>query len=190
MSLKHILLGVLSEPQSGYDIKKHFERSLKNFWRAELSQIYPLLQKMETEGLLKSKADSSDIGPTKRVYERVEKGSAELQAWLGEGPVVGAERVTYLAQVYFLAHLNDTTRSITYMQELRTYMADHLASLEAIEKEWAGADSRYPDELPDAEFYSQLTLLFGLTKLRASVRWCDECIERIKSRQVADAKSA
>jgi len=183
VSLKHILLGVLSEPQSGYDIKKHFERSLKNFWRAELSQIYPLLQKMEQEGLLKSKADSSDIGPTKRVYERLEKGSLELRSWLGGGPLVGAERVAYLAQVYFLAHLNDTNRSIVYLQELRGYMTDQLAALEAIENEWKKADPRYPDELPDTDFYSQLTLEFGLSKLRGSVRWCDDCIDRIRARQ-------
>ena len=39
MSLKHIMLGMLREPHSGYDIKKQFEKSLKNFWRAELSHF-------------------------------------------------------------------------------------------------------------------------------------------------------
>jgi len=52
MSLRHIMLGMLREPHSGYDLKKGFDRSLRNFWRAELSQIYPLLQKMDDEGLL------------------------------------------------------------------------------------------------------------------------------------------
>ena len=53
------MLGMLREPHSGYDIKKTFEKSLRSFWRAELSQIYPLLQKMEDEGLLTSKAGAS-----------------------------------------------------------------------------------------------------------------------------------
>ena len=67
MSLKHIMLGILREPYSGDDLKKRFDKSLRSFWRAELSQIYPLLQMMEKEGFLSSKSDESDIGPTRRV---------------------------------------------------------------------------------------------------------------------------
>ena len=32
MSLKHIMLGMLREPHSGYDLKKMFDGSLRNFW--------------------------------------------------------------------------------------------------------------------------------------------------------------
>jgi DNA-binding PadR family transcriptional regulator len=182
MSLKHILLGILSEPHSGYDIKKHFEVSLKNFWNAELSQIYPLLQKMEKDGLLHSKANDSQIGPTRRVYSRSSAGGDELRSWLDAGPVVGAERVAHLAQIYFLAALDDTLRSIAFFQELQDYMAGRLAVLEAIEKEWKTQDSRVPDALPASEFYSHMTLKFGLAKMRMTVEWCEECIARIRAR--------
>ncbi len=99
MSLKHIMLGMLGDPCSGYDIKKNFERSMQNFWHAELSQIYPMLQKMQDEGLLTSKAGASSSGPTRRVYERTAAGLSELQAWLLGGPTLGTERIGYLAQV-------------------------------------------------------------------------------------------
>ena len=85
MSLRHIMLGMLREPSSGYDIRKRFEKSVGNFWRAELSQIYPLLQKMEGEGLLRSKAGQSDIGPTRRVYKRTASGLRELRDWIALG---------------------------------------------------------------------------------------------------------
>lgn len=183
MSLKHIMLGMLREPHSGYDIKKRFEHSLKSFWRAELSQIYPLLQKMEGEGLLTSKAGASDIGPTRRVYKRSAKGRRELQSWLLGGPAVGTERVGYLAQTFFLANLNDDKKAIAFMGELREYMQEWLVELENIEKEWQRNDPRYPDALPDVEFYPQLTLDMGLTKLRASVEWCDRSIDRIRARK-------
>jgi len=39
MSLKHILLGILEEPHSGYEIKLEFERVFKHFWSAELAQF-------------------------------------------------------------------------------------------------------------------------------------------------------
>lgn len=183
MSLKHIMLGMLREPHSGYDIKKTFEKSLGSFWRAELSQIYPLLQKMEGEGLLTSRAGVSEIGPTRRVYRRSAQGQRELQSWLLDGPAVGTERIGYLAQTYFLANLKDDDKAIEFMRELRTYMCDWLATLEEAEEEWRLNDPRYPDNLPDEAFYPQLTLDMGLTKVRASVEWCDRSIERIRARK-------
>jgi hypothetical protein len=44
------------------------------------------------------------------------------------------------------------------------------------------SDPRYPDDLPDQDFYAQLTLDMGLTKVRANVEWCDDAIARITAR--------
>ncbi len=189
MSLKHIMLGVLNRPHSGYDIKKEFEKSLRNFWRAELSQIYPLLQKMQLEGLVTSKEDPSEIGPTRRVYKRTAKGRKELTEWLSGGPKVGTERVGYLAQVYFLSELKSDAAALSYMEQLRDYMAQWLESLELAEKCWSDNDPCYPDSLPNEDFYPHLTLKLGLTKIRANLEWCEESIELIEARK-AHPKSA
>ena len=182
MSLKYIMLGMLRESHSGYDIKKNFEKSLRNFWRAELSQIYPLLQKMNEDGLVSSKEGESDIGPTRRVYKRTAKGRKELVSWLLEGPTVGTEKIAYLAQVYFLSDLQDEAGAIAFMQKLRQYMVDWLRTLEGTESEWKSNDQRYPDQLPDGEFYAQLTLDMGLRKVRTNIEWCDHSIARIRAR--------
>ncbi len=55
---------------------------------------------------------------------------------------------------------------------------DHLRELELVEAGWKRDDPRYPDALPDRDFYPQLTLRLGLVKLRAIVDWCDESMER------------
>lgn len=183
MSLQHIMLGMLREPHSGYDIKKEFDKSLRNFWRAELSQIYPLLQRMRADGLLGSKESESDIGPTRRIYKRTAKGRRELLSWLADGPTVGTERIAYLAQVYFLADLGDASEALKFMQRLRDYMAEWLRLLEDTEAEWQACDPRYPDALPDHEFYAQLTLEYGLSKVRANVEWCDNAIAKIRARR-------
>ena len=190
MSLRHIMLGMLREPSSGYDIRKRFEKSVGNFWRAELSQIYPLLQKMEAEGLLRSRAGESEIGPTRRVYKRTARGLRELRDWISAGPNVGNERITYLAQVNFLYDLDDPAAAIEYMEALRDHMAEWLAQLEQTEEAWRTCDPRYPDDLPDAEFYPQLTLDFGMTKVRANLEWCERSLARMKTRQSAAAASA
>ena len=183
------MLGMLREPHSGYDIKKKFEQSLRNFWRAELSQIYPLLQKMGDEGLLTSKVSPSEIGPSRRVYKRTAKGRRELAAWLTEGPSLGTERIGYLAQVCFLSELEDDNAVLAFMSELRDYMADWLETLTNSANCWKANDPRYPDELPDPQFYEQLTLQMGLTKVRANLQWCDESIERIRNRQTKKVAS-
>ncbi len=190
MSLKHILLGMLAEPHSGYDLKKEFNQSLRNFWNAELSQIYPQLQKLEKEGLLSSRLVASSSGPPRRVYRRTARGRRELMSWLAAGPQVGEERIAYLAQVFFLGELSEPHEAIAFMQELRDHMAAWLESLRATEAEWQASDPRYPDALPDEEFFPQLTLALGLKKVAANVEWCDECIARLVARGTLAAPHA
>ena len=62
MSLPHLLLGLLAEPASGYDLKKSFGQTVGHFWSAELSQIYPALGRLEDDGLLRSERVGSAKG--------------------------------------------------------------------------------------------------------------------------------
>lgn len=188
MSLKHILLGLLAEPHSGYDLKKQFDQSLRNFWRAELSQIYPLLQRMENDGLLSSRDAESDIGPTRRVYRRTARGRRELHEWLNAGPVVGVERIEYLAQTYFLDQLDAPEAAVAFMESLRDYAEERLRHLEGVEAGWRADDPRYPDALPNEDFYPQLTLDLGLQRMRATLEWCERSIQRINVRGKAVAR--
>ena len=66
LSLPHILLGLLREPASGYDLKAEFEKMIRHYWSAELSQIYPTLKRMEGQGWLASATEPSDRGPDRR----------------------------------------------------------------------------------------------------------------------------
>lgn len=182
MSLSHILLGMLKEPQSGYDLKKEFSSSLQHFWHAELSQIYPTLKRLEQSGMVVSRVGETRAGPPRREYRRTDKGRRELLNWLKSGPVTGTERIGYLSQVYFLAELEDNTQVLAYLHALRDHMADWLAALEHAESMWRDADARYPDDLPDEDFYAQLTLSLGLRKVKENVDWCNESIKRVRKR--------
>ena len=182
MSLKHILLGLTERECSGYDVKKEFDTSLRNFWRAELSQIYPLLQKLKGDGLLTSDAAESGLGPQRIVYHRTSTGRAELKRWLQSGPVVGTERIAFLAQVYFLNELDSDDERLEFMNTLRTYFVERLTLLDEIEQGWAVKYPGYPDDMPDDEFYPQLTLACGKHRIGATIAWCDETIARISKR--------
>jgi DNA-binding PadR family transcriptional regulator len=185
LSLKHILLGLAERECSGYDIKKEFDTSLRNFWRAELSQIYPQLQKLKTDGLLTSDTAESGQGPQRIVYHRTGAGKAMLKDWLEAGPVVGTERIAFLAQVYFLHELDSDDARLEFLGALRAYFVERLAFLDSVEQGWAAKYPGYPDDMPDDEFYPQLTLACGKHRIGATVAWCDETIARIKKRATA-----
>lgn len=182
MSLRHILLGMLHEPQSGYDLKKEFEGSARNFWNAELSQIYPTLAKLKSDGCLTSEKVASDSGPQRVVYSRTDAGRDELVRWFDEGPTVGTERIEFLAQVYFLAQLGDLETATGFFRDLRQNLAARLEHLKQIEAGWAADGPGYPDKLGDDDFFPQLVLDCGLRRTAAAVDWCDSAIARIEAR--------
>ena len=182
MSLRHILLGMLTAPASGYDLKRQFNQSLAHFWGAELAQIYPTLRGLVDDGLLEVSLHPSDQGPARKVYRRTGEGAAALREWLLSGPVVKRERVSHLAQVFFLHELDAPEDAREFLMELRDQMAARLATLQAIETGWSEDDPRYPDDLPDESFYPQLTLRMGLAKFAAVVEWCEDSIARLDRR--------
>lgn len=182
MALRHILLGMLSRPASGYDLKRQFSQSLRHFWAADLAQIYPTLQKLEQEGLLQVTVEPPVQGPQRKVYRRKAGGKKAVRDWLLQGPEFQRDRISYLAQVFFLHELDDAAAARRFLLELRQKIQTQLESLRTIDKQWREADPRYPDDLPDKEFFSQLTLQMGLTRLAASLAWCDESIARIDRR--------
>jgi DNA-binding PadR family transcriptional regulator len=185
MSLPHILLGLLRQPASGYDLKAEFERGIRHFWSAELSQIYPTLKRMEGKGWLTSQTEPSDRGPDRRVYTRTAAGHGELLRWLGAPPQVGAERFAYLAQIAFMAEIGDFRRTLEFMHALRARLAAWEAELRAIEAGVFAAMPGYPDDLPPEEIHHHVTLRMGLHTLAAKRAWCDETIARLEGRLAA-----
>ncbi|MBT8136879.1 MAG: PadR family transcriptional regulator [Gammaproteobacteria bacterium] len=182
MALRDILLGMLARPASGYDLKRQFNQSLRHFWAAELAQIYPTLQRLERDGLLEVSVEPSPQGPERKVYRRRKPGSKQVRQWLAQGPEFRRDRISYLAQVYFLHELDDRSDQREFLVELRDRIAEQLGELRDVERHWRENDPRYPDELPDEDFFPQLTLQLGLERLAASLHWCEQSIVRLDRR--------
>lgn len=183
MSLKHILLGLLRTPASGYDLKREFDGSLAHFWAAELSQIYPALKQLEADGLITSREAAPDQGPARIMYKRTAKGAAELADWVRNGPAARANRYTDMAQIYFLDALGDEA-ALHFLEAMLGARRSELAALQAIAAAWRrDAAAPFPDALPDDEFYAYLTLDAGLATAQARVDWCGRVLKRVRSRQ-------
>jgi DNA-binding PadR family transcriptional regulator len=182
VSLDHILLGMLREPASGYDLKREFSAGPRHFWSAELSQIYPALSRLERQGLLKSSAEASAKGPRRRVYRRTRAGQKELLRWLHGGPVMGTQRFAYVAQLAFLHEAQDLSLTLEFMQQLRKELSGFLSFLKQTEAHHPPVAGN-PGAFSDVEFHDYLCLRMGVTSIGARIAWCDECIELIRGRQ-------
>lgn len=193
MSLDHILLGILRSPAAGYDLKQEFERSVRHFWFAELSQIYPALRKLEERGLLRSRRVPSSRGPDRRVYETTEAGSDTLESWLMSDPLIPSPRIPYLAQLFFMGALKDLEATERFIESLRQSTAASLASLEKTERVWLdhlGVEGDPIEKIDDDRVFHQYTTLrFGLRTLRARIEWCDETLAALRSRGARAART-
>ncbi len=181
MSLDHILLGLLREPATGYDLKRVFAERIRHFWSAELSQIYPTLKRLERRRMLRSRVEPSTKGPHRKVYALTDEGREELARWLRGGPAVGAERFAYLAQLYFMDAIGDLRATRAFMTELRDHLADRLARLESLEREVV-AEYGDPARYGDAGLHRFATLRMGIRSIGSKVAWCDDTLVAIDQR--------
>ncbi|MGF1341115.1 PadR family transcriptional regulator [Streptomyces flavovirens] len=85
MALDHaILVSLLEQPGSGYELARRFERSIGYFWTATHQQIYRVLKRMESDGLLDVRDIPQQGRPDKKEYSVAGPGRDALAAWLHE----------------------------------------------------------------------------------------------------------
>lgn len=85
MTLQHAVLGVLeARPMSGYELTRFFESTARWVWTAPQSQIYPLLRRLEADGLIVGEEQLRGEKLKRTSYSLTALGHANLVDWLGE----------------------------------------------------------------------------------------------------------
>jgi DNA-binding PadR family transcriptional regulator len=85
-TLEYFVLGVLSlKPQSGYDIVTAFEDGSYS-WSASPGSVYPMLKRLESQGMLTSDIEIEHEIRARKVYSLTEEGARSLDDWLREIP--------------------------------------------------------------------------------------------------------
>ncbi len=83
MSLRHVLLGLLSENSGhGYGLRKQFVHRLGHFRNINEGQLYTQLAKMEKDGLIEREVVVPEKGPARKVLHITSKGKLAFQEWL------------------------------------------------------------------------------------------------------------
>ena len=178
MSLKHALLGFLNYgSMTGYELKKFFDTSVAHFWTAELSQIYPTLKQLESEGLVDMKVQVQADRPNRKVYSLTDDGRRELLDWLATPAEPDQFREPLLIKVFFGAALpkQDLVRVLRHRaEEMRRGIESYEHGCTVIQQ-FAEAVGLQREAL-----FWQLTIDSGVRHCQMAIQWAEEAVDKIE----------
>ena len=127
---ENIILGLLCErPMHGYELARlvQEDEALRAIWRIERSEIYFLLGKLSTGGLIMESAAEQAGGPVRVIYAPTAVGRAEYVKWLRTPePRPRNLRSALLARVY-MALRHDPQVAVELIDAQKQSLAEWLA---------------------------------------------------------------
>lgn len=129
----YVILGMLRlGAETGYDIKRAVEVSTRFFWTISEAQIYPMLARLDKDGLIVGH-DASHGRRKRRAYELTPKGEKALIEWLSfEEPLPFEVRDVALLKLFF-ADAAEPEAAIEVIRRLRSRSEQELGVLRAQE---------------------------------------------------------
>ncbi|UXY26125.1 PadR family transcriptional regulator [Streptomyces sp. HUAS TT20] len=175
MALEHaILVSLLEKPGSGYELARRFDRSIGYFWTATHQQIYRVLKRMESEGLLAVREVPQQGRPDKREYSVAGPGRTALNQWLHE-PIEPESIRHELAVKIRGAAFDDPAALIREVERHHQVHSDRLAHYLAGElRDFAGPDA--PAPLDAGQELQHVVLRGGIAYERMTVAWLDDVL--------------
>lgn len=176
---KYIILGLLChEPLTGYDVKKRIEDMISFVWSdISFGQIYPMLAKLEEEGLATKQVELNEDSPTRKIYTITDKGRAEFKEWLKKSAGREVMKNEALLKMFFGAHV-PLEANLERLHHFRDTASEHMQILEDTVQELFGNVTKHDDHL-----YYLLMAMFGRHFFRASVEWAEEAITLLEGLQ-------
>lgn len=178
MSLKHAILVLLeTEPSSGYDLVKHFKRSLGYFWNAKHQQVYQQLKKLTEDHWVTFHSHSQDDKPDKKIYEITQQGKEALSEWISQPVKANTINDALLVKLYG-GHLATQDNLIN---ELNTHTEIHQSTLENLER----IEQLYLSLNEDKKAHYLLpymTLRRGIIGEKAWLEWAEEVKNTLEQR--------
>ncbi|UGY90297.1 PadR family transcriptional regulator [Streptomyces gobiensis] len=176
MALEHaILVSLLEQPGSGYELARRFDRSIGYFWTATHQQIYRVLKRLEGDRWIDVRDVAQEGRPDKKVYSVAGPGRAALSAWLAE-PVEPESIRHDLAVKIRGAAFDDPAALITEVERHRETHADRLA------RYLAGERRDFPESaaLDTGEELQHVVLRGGIAYERMTLAWLDDVLTTLR----------
>jgi DNA-binding PadR family transcriptional regulator len=88
-----VLAVLIEQPGHGWDVARRASRRMGSSWRVDPKHIYPYLERLEREGLVRSQKEQSERPPYVRdVYYPTAKGEEARREWLAAPLTTGVMR--------------------------------------------------------------------------------------------------
>jgi len=162
---------------TGYELKKFFDTSVAHFWNAELSQIYPTLRQLESEGLVEMKVQVQEDRPNRKVYSITDDGRRDLVDWLGTPADPDHVREPLMIKVFFGASMSKEAMVRVLrrrIEEMETANRHYDRGCTVIERLATGIGMKR-----EAMFWD-LTLDAGRRHNESAIAWAEETIAKIE----------
>lgn len=175
MALEHaILVSLLEKPGSGYELARRFDRSIGYFWTATHQQIYRVLKRMESDGLLAVRGLPQQSRPDKKEYSVVGLGRTALSQWLHE-PIEPESIRHELAVKIRGAAFDDPSALIREVERHHQVHSDRLAHYLAGElRDFTGPTA--PTPLDAGQELQHVVLRGGIAYERMTIAWLDDVL--------------
>ena len=175
MALDHaILVSLLEKPGSGYELARRFERSIGYFWTATHQQIYRVLKRMESEGVLSVREVPQRGRPDKKEYSVADPGRVALSRWLHE-PIEPESLRHDLAVKIRGSAFDDPAALIDEVERHHQVHSSRLAHYLAGElRDFTGPDA--PAPLDAGQQLQHVVLRGGIAFERMTIAWLDDVL--------------
>ncbi len=142
--LEGVCLGLVCkhQPCTAYRVRQELKAAPSSHWQASAGSVYPLLQRLQDEGMILTVADKAD-GRGRRLLRITRQGRASFKDWLLAGTtpdLIYSVTDPIRSRTFFLNVLNRAQRD-KYLDELVTEMERYLANT----KDYLGTLSRTSD---------------------------------------------
>lgn len=175
---QYAILGMLTlEPMSGYDFLKAAKQCLGFFWQESYGQIYPTLKNMHEKGYLTQSRVKSDGKPDRHVYSITKKGKEAFSRWLDQQTRFESKKNELLLKLFF-GGKTDHNEQIRELESIKETNKQLLTELRDIE-DWHLENYGHHELTP----YWLVTIRFGIHRISAMIKWCEESIETLKKAQ-------
>lgn len=172
--LEHVVLGVVWKkgPATAHSVRVEFSNSRSNRWTGSAGSIYPLMQRLEQEGLLRSRIDHKEARD-RVMYRVTAKGLKALRRWLtppfAEGMVASSYDPLH-TRMYFLGALEGGDRNDFFM-EAEAEIQRLLPGLEEDRERYRAL----------GWIYSEVSIEGTIAAYKAQLKWLEKTRRRVSN---------
>jgi len=171
MLLDYIVLGmILDESLTGYDIKKHIEAGVGNFYKVSFGNLYPALKRL-TDKELVTLDEQTHGNRVKKYYIATAEGRKDFMEWLSTPFDYSLGGSALMTKIYFFGYLPEEARK-QQLQEYEIYYRQNLRKLRAIEK------AVHEVEGEKADYFMMSTLYYGIRSTQTAIEWFKHITEQ------------